>query len=71
MKNKKGNKRYIDKVAKIADKLKYYNVKCKCGHTNTMSAKEEKKICNWCGNYVFRNKQAEFEYRLRERINKR
>ena len=71
MKNKKGNKRYIDKEAKIAERLKDNNVICKCGHTNTMSAKEEKKICNWCGYYVFKNKQKEFEYRLREKMNRK
>ena len=64
-------KKHLDKVSIIMDKLKYNNVKCQCGHTDTMNIREDKMICNWCGNYVFRNKQAEFEYRLRERINKR
>ena len=61
-------KKYIDKEALLQDKLKDNNVICKCGHTNTISAKEEKKICKWCGNYVFRNKQKEFEYRLKEKM---
>ena len=61
-------KKYIDKEALIQDKLKDNNIKCKCGHINTMSNREDKMICKWCGNYVFRNKQKEFEYRLKEKM---
>lgn len=64
-------RKYRDNQEKLDDILSQNNIKCKCGHTNTMNIKENKMICKWCGNYVFRNKRAEFEYRLRERINKR
>lgn len=64
-------KKFINDREKMMQKLKVNNVKCQCGHTNTMNIREDKMICKWCGNYVFRNKRAEFEYRLRERINKR
>lgn len=61
-------KKYIDKEALIQDKLKDNNIKCKCSHVNTLNINEDKKICKWCGNYIFKNKQAEFEYRLKERM---
>ena len=49
---------------KLADKLS----KCKCGHTFLIHATENKKICNWCGNYVFRTPKDEFDYRLQEQL---
>lgn len=44
-------------------------VKCKCGHSVLIPARNDKKICTWCGEYVFRNKQDEFKYRLGEMRN--
>lgn len=42
-------------------------IKCPyCGHSLHF-AKVEKKICTWCGNYVFKDKKAEFEYRIKTR----
>ena len=48
-------------------KIKHY---CKCGHSVIIPAWVDKQICNWCGNYVFRNKKIEFEHRLKEKIKK-
>lgn len=31
---------------------------------------KDKKICKNCGRYVFKDEQAEFKYRLEERLNK-
>lgn len=42
-------------------------VKCKCGHSVLLN-NVEKTICSWCGNYVFKDKSKEFEYRLNESI---
>ena len=39
-------------------------VKCKCGHSISFLDKSEKKICNWCGNYVYKNKKLEFIEKL-------
>ena len=47
-----------------------YRVKCKCGHTNTIINKNGYHICSWCHNYCFINPQVEFEYRMKEKINK-
>lgn len=63
-------KKYWDKHAKMDDKLFVNRLLCKCGHSNVISIHENKKLCKWCGNYVFKNKQAEFEYRIKERMAK-
>lgn len=47
------------------DKVKY---RCKCGHRVIIYNNREKSVCEWCGNYVFKNKKDEFKYRVKERI---
>lgn len=45
----------------------YFNsaIKCPiCGHS-THFLRTNKVICNWCGNYVFKNKKVEFEHKLK------
>ena len=44
-------------------------IACKCGHRILMGL-EERKVCNWCGNYVYRNKEIEFKYKLKEKMMK-
>ena len=44
------------------------NKKCSCGHTVEFWTSQNRIICRWCGNYVFRNKKDEFEYRMKERL---
>ena len=48
-------------------KVRYY---CKCGHSVIIPHYVEKKICDWCGCYVFKNKKDEFEYRMNSLIKK-
>lgn len=43
------------------------NVKCKCGHSVDLIGINQK-ICSHCGNYVFKNKEEEFKYRLKENM---
>lgn len=48
-----------------------YKIKCKhCGHSTTMPIFLDKKICSWCGNYIFRTKEIEFKHKLNQAINK-
>ena len=47
------------------DKVKY---KCKCGHGVIIPNRLDKILCNWCGNYVFKNKEDEFKYRIQESL---
>lgn len=39
-----------------------------CGHTVVMMPITSKKMCSWCGTWVFRDKKEEFKYRLKEGI---
>lgn len=42
--------------------------KCQhCGHTRLLGFRD-KVVCNHCGHYIFKDKQAEFNYRMRERM---
>ena len=43
------------------------SVKCDCGHTVFMG-RQDKKICSWCGKYVFKDKKEEFKYRMEQMI---
>ena len=44
--------------------------KCKpCGHT-LLLGNSEKKICNHCGYYVYKNSKIEFKDRLKQELRK-
>lgn len=38
-----------------------------CGHSILLGRKD-KRICNYCGHYVFKDEITEFHYRMREKI---
>jgi len=44
--------------------------KCKCGHSVVIYPFEHKskKICKWCGEYVYVNKKEEFKDRMRGKL---
>lgn len=42
----------------------------KCGHSIIFD-KPKKVICKWCNTYVFKDSKTEFEYRLKESINRK
>lgn len=44
--------------------------KCKCGHTELITNKEKKKICSYCGNYIYRDKNLEFKNKMMEVLKK-
>ena len=60
-----------DKYSIIANKLAGRLSKCKCGHAFLIHTTEDKKLCDWCGNYVFKTPQAEFKYRVAEKMGKK
>lgn len=47
------------------DKVKY---KCKYGRRIVIPKWVDKQLCDWCGNYVFKSKKDEFQYRLGEKL---
>lgn len=50
-----------------------FRVKCKCGHSVIMLPMEHRtrKICSYCGKWVYANKKEEFKDRLKERLRKK
>lgn len=57
----KEDTRYFEERAK-------YKVRCKCGHTTTMKPTTNKRLCTWCGHYIYREKKDEFKDMLLKRI---
>lgn len=57
-------------IKRLYEDRQNYSVKCKCGHTCTILNPKGYQICSWCHNYVFLNPKVEFEFRMREKINK-
>ena len=52
----------------LTSNIEPYKRTCKCGHVVVVT--EDKKLCTHCGNYVFRNKEEEFKYRMKEKLTK-
>ena len=62
--SKRDNEQY-KRLTEEYDKVKY---RCRCGHRVIIPNKIDKNICSWCGNYVFKSKEEEFKYRVKEKI---
>lgn len=58
-------------IIKYTEEITKGKMKCKCGHSVIIPPQIKKVICHWCGNYVFKDKKAEFEYRIKEQFNKK
>ena len=65
-------KRSYKEDSKYFDELTKYRHKCKCGHSIIMTPKTTKKLCKWCGHYVYineREKEREnFIKKLKEKL---
>lgn len=53
--------------SKLFNELASFRVKCKCGHSVILTNLTDKKICGWCGHWVYRNKGIEFKEQLKKR----
>lgn len=51
---------------RYASILAEHKIICKCGHRVFVSKLNDRKLCTWCGNYVYRTKQLEFRYKVIE-----
>lgn len=59
----------MSEIEKHYAKMKPCRVKCKnCGHTNTIQANKDFKICSFCNMKLRNNTKARFEYMLRKTI---
>lgn len=59
------NDKEYKRMTEEYDKVKYT---CKCGHRVIIPRLVDKQICGWCGQYVFKSKKDEFEYRMQEQM---
>jgi hypothetical protein len=60
----KNKKRFNSYIIKRDNAYQNEIVKCKCGHSLFLPYIEPVKICSFCGSIVYKNKKAEFVYRL-------
>lgn len=58
----------VQEYKRMADELSKVTYKCACGHKEVIPSAEDKKLCSWCGHYVFKDKKDEFRYRVKEKI---
>ena len=60
-----------DDFSKLADAYLEVVSQCKfCGRKRKIAKNQDKIICDFCGNYIFKDKEAEFKFRLKEKLNK-
>lgn len=61
-----------DNYNKLADIANNFKVVCTCGTKTTFYPFEntDKKICRGCHHYVFLNKEAEFKWKLKQKMMK-
>lgn len=64
----KYNRGAIKNVNKIHQEKTDNTYKCPCGHSVVIRPTEEKALCYWCNKWVFRRKEDEFKYRLKEKL---
>ena len=58
-----------DKVSVKYEELEKLKRKCSCGHS-VYILKGSKKICSWCGHYVYASPLEQFKDKLKEMMNK-
>lgn len=56
----------METMRKIANAYEPYRVKCKCGHTLTISPQSKRLICRYCGKWVYLNEEDEKEFKKEE-----
>lgn len=65
------NLNYKDTI-KFEKEIANKRVKCECGHTITFTnTRSDRVLCNWCGKFVYKNKQLEFKYKMKSLLNKK
>lgn len=61
----KGNN---DRIQKLMDEQAKLSIQCNCGRKELIPIWMDKKLCSWCGNYIYRNKKLEFKERLKKEL---
>ena len=57
---------YFSNEYRLVEERAKYKVYCKCGHSIVFYPieKKDRKICSWCGHYIYKNSKVEFKNRL-------
>lgn len=61
-------KMFDKEITKKKDYHTKNRVKCKCGNSLTIPKLVEKKLCSWCGYWVYRDKQVEFREKMKKEL---
>lgn len=57
-----------DNFSRLQDMYADVSIQCKCGHKEVMPIWINKKLCSWCGNYIYRYKKDEFKEKLLKQL---
>ena len=60
----------IEEIEKYRTHIARNSVMCKCGRKIAIPYCIDKKVCDWCGHYVYRTPELEFKYKLEKEIRK-
>lgn len=66
--HKNGRRKRLDE--RYGDYMTQFRYKCKCGHTLTLRPNQDKKLCNFCGEYFYKDKKLEFKEKLKNELRK-
>lgn len=66
---KRNNYMTDEEIQKYADEMQKHKYTCKCGHRVYIAHNKDKALCSWCNEYCFKNKEDEFKYRIKEKMN--
>ncbi len=55
---------------KFEDVRSKYRIYCKCGHSMVFFPyeKETRKLCTYCGHFVYKNKEEEFYTKMKQEL---
>ena len=51
---------YQKKLDKVYENNRHY---CKCGHSVPIPPREDRVLCNYCGNWIYRTEEIEKQYK--------
>lgn len=58
-----------DELDKYNEEINKHKYKCQnCGRKVYIHRTKDKAVCSWCHKYVFKSKEDEFKYRIKEKL---
>ena len=59
-----------DKLAEVKRSMKIFCPHCGRRIHFYAYEKADRQLCDWCGNYVFKDAKSEYDYRMKELLNR-